>query len=134
MKILHGDVDRSIVEKVAHRHSATNLRNLDCGADQPTDICEGAVVLIHKEQLWLAILGTQISTVHLRVYVAIHGEEIEPAIIGKVEEAYTPSNLWSSAMGNPRGIRFVREAHPAVIAKESGIFIAEMTNGKREPP
>ena len=45
----------AVVEKVAHRHAAAHLGNLDCSSSLCADVFESPIALIHEQQLRLGV-------------------------------------------------------------------------------
>src|ERR1700733_10057550 len=63
--------------------------------------------------------------------MAGYHEEIQPAVIVKVEERIAPAYVVGCARSDSRYIGNVGKIHRSQVLVEHGIFIAEMRNGDR---
>src|ERR1700761_2654663 len=99
-QVFNHDLEMPIVEEIAHSEPAAHLRYLHCRTTQFADIAKRSVMLIRIHQLWFSIHRACPRRSHLRIDVAVHENEVEPATVIEVEERISPADIRRSSACN----------------------------------
>src|SRR5208282_935071 len=130
-QVFYDGLHLPVVEKIAHRHPATHLRDLNRISNHLAGVPESSVALIDKQQLRLQVFGGSVSPVDLRIDVSVDQKEIFPSAIRKVDKGIAPAHIALRAAGNPRRDRSIVEVHPdvtkaGIVTVECSILVIKM--------
>src|SRR5229473_176504 len=81
------------------------------------DLVEGAVAIVAMEQQRLAIAGTGLQRVDLRIDVAVGDENVEPGVVVHVEESGAPAHVGIAGLadaGSPTDVVETLRTHVAI--------------------
>src|SRR5437660_4095839 len=118
VNIFEDNVNSPIVVEITKSSAAARLRDGNCRADEIADISKCAVVLVQEYELALAVLGSHLERIHLRINVTVDDEQVRPAVVIQVNAARAPTQVWHSGDTNPGSIGHFGEVHVPVIAIE----------------
>src|SRR5258708_2965445 len=85
---------------------------------------------VMKEQRSFSKRRAPVVLVHLRVSMAVHHEEIEPAIVVVIEKTVAPTDEWNRGSCNTCPVAHVREAAVPLIAVEHLVVVTEVGDQK----
>src|SRR2546428_699690 len=118
VNIFDHNVNSPIVVEITKSSAAARLRDGNCRADEIADIPKCAVVLVQEYELPLAVLGSHLERIHLRINVTVDDEQVRPAVVIQVNAARAPTQVRHSGDTNPGSIGYFGEVHVPVIAIE----------------
>ena len=107
-----------VVKQVAYGQAASHAGNLEGRPYLIADIAERAVTLVEEELARLAEVDADVGLIHLRVYVAVDGDEVEPSVIVDIVKGVSPTHHVSGGAGDARDVRDIGKAQIAVVAEE----------------
>ena len=126
-------VDIPGVEKITDGESAGYALLEERRPRLAAGITKRSVLLIHAEQLRLAITGAGRQRIHLRVNVARYGNQIQPSIVIQVGEGGAPFDERQGRQGHARGVRYVGEIPIAVVAVKKIVLVRKVGDVERWP-
>src|SRR5829696_4177282 len=89
---------------------------------------------IAKEQCLLRVTRSPLVRIHSRIYVTIHYEKIEPAVVVKIKKACAPTQKWNRDFTDSRLKRHVSEIVVAVVVIKHVRIIGEVGDVKIHAP
>ena len=123
-------IDFAVVEQVAEGRAARGDHDCQPGALHRRDVLEFPVLRsvghVVKQQRPLRTGRAPVVLIHLRIDVAVHFKQIEPAVIVVVEEPIAPADKGNRGLRNARLVTHVGEARVAVVVEQDFVVVAEV--------
>src|SRR5258708_440214 len=85
--------DSAVIPSISNRQSARRRRRGDARSRRRRNIAESSIAVVVIKNAGLLIAATQMLAVHFGINMAVHQDEIGPAIVVKVEKHGSPAQI-----------------------------------------
>src|SRR5262245_57979943 len=92
-QIFHDDINVPSIEEISSGYASGNAWNAERRARLFAAVAKGAVLLIELQNFWFFVPRARWEGVNLRIDVTAHKDEVEPAVIVRVEENRSPFHI-----------------------------------------
>src|SRR5262249_46444563 len=128
------NVDISGVEDVAKSGAAPGMERERGQTRLLGDFIKGSIAIIAVEENRLAVPGTGLQRVNLRIDMAVSDKEVQPGIVIHIKESRSPSNIRIAGPALSRGPTHIIEAPGAQIAVKRIGLLFKVSDKKAQAP
>ena len=121
----------AVIVEVGDCESAAHARDLQRRPGLGLGVAEVAVALVHEQVLGLTIARARRQLVYLRIDLAVHGNQVEPAIVVEIDERRAPLHPRQRSHGDSRIVRNVAEIVAALVEIEDVVLVGKVRDVER---
>src|SRR5207253_8465735 len=104
-----------IIPEISHRQPTTGMHRSDPWTCLDGNITECAVTIVVIQDAGLRVGAAQVLLVHFLIHVPVHHQQIRPAIIIKIEESRSPTQILR-VQSEARGKSYIVKGAVPVVA------------------
>src|SRR5581483_12074276 len=131
-QVFHDNLLNAVVKQVRQRKAPPYSRSFQRRTCLVAYIAECSVAPIQKELARFTEINSDVCVIHLRVYMTIHRNQVQPSIVIDVIESITPAHVVGRGSRYSRDIRDISKTQAAIIAEKLQILLAEMSERNGE--